>query len=142
MLGQPYYMKLPEVIGVKLSGKLNEGTTATDLVLSLTQVLREFGVVEKFVEFFGKGLTEMSLQDRATIANMAPEYGATCGFFPVDDETFKYLYSSGRDQKRVNLAKEYSIKQHLFHNEDSEPSYNHIIAVSYTHLTLPTKAKV
>ena len=127
MLGQPYYMKLPEVIGVKLSGKLNEGTTATDLVLSLTQVLREFGVVEKFVEFFGKGLTEMSLQDRATIANMAPEYGATCGFFPVDDETFKYLYSSGRDQKRVNLAKEYSIKQHLFHNEDSEPSYNHII---------------
>ena len=127
MLGQPYYMKLPEVIGVKLSGKLNEGTTATDLVLSLTQVLREYGVVEKFVEFFGKGLTEMSLQDRATIANMAPEYGATCGFFPVDDETFKYLYSSGRDQKRVNLAKEYSIKQHLFHNEDSEPSYNHII---------------
>ena len=127
MLGQPYYMKLPEVIGVKLSGKLNEGTTATDLVLSLTQVLREFGVVEKFVEFFGKGLTEMSLQDRATIANMAPEYGATCGFFPVDDETFKYLNSSGRDQKRVNLAKEYSIKQHLFHKEDVEPSYNHII---------------
>jgi aconitate hydratase len=127
MLGQPYYMKLPEVIGVKLSGKLNEGTTATDLVLSLTQVLREFGVVEKFVEFFGKGLTEMSLQDRATIANMAPEYGATCGFFPVDDETFKYLYNSGRDQKRVNLAKEYSIKQHLFHKEDVEPSYNHII---------------
>ena len=127
MLGQPYYMKLPEVIGVKLSGKLNEGTTATDLVLSLTQVLREFGVVEKFVEFFGKGLTEMSLQDRATIANMAPEYGATCGFFPVDDETFKYLYNSGRDQKRVSLAKEYSIKQHLFHKEDIEPSYNHII---------------
>ena len=127
MLGQPYYMKLPEVIGVKLSGKLNEGTTATDLVLSLTQVLREFGVVEKFVEFFGKGLTEMSLQDRATIANMAPEYGATCGFFPVDDETFRYLHSSGRDQKRVNLAKEYSIKQHLFHKEDVEPSYNHII---------------
>ena len=127
MLGQPYYMKLPEVIGVKLSGKLNEGTTATDLVLSLTQVLREFGVVEKFVEFFGKGLTEMSLQDRATIANMAPEYGATCGFFPVDDETFKYLYSSGRDQKRVSLAKEYSIKQHLFHKEDIEPSYNHVI---------------
>ena len=94
MLGQPYYMKLPEVVGVKLSGKLNEGTTATDLVLSLTQVLREFGVVEKFVEFFGKGLTEMSLQDRATIANMAPEYGATCGFFPVDDETSKYLYMS------------------------------------------------
>ena len=127
MLGQPYYMKLPEVIGVKLSGKLNEGTTATDLVLSLTQVLREFGVVEKFVEFFGKGLTDMSLQDRATIANMAPEYGATCGFFPVDDETFKYLLNSGRDEKRVNLAREYSLKQHLFHSENVEPLYNHII---------------
>ena len=127
MLGQPYYMKLPEVIGVKLSGKLNEGTTATDLVLSLTQVLREFGVVEKFVEFFGKGLTDMSLQDRATIANMAPEYGATCGFFPVDDETFKYLHNSGRDEKRVNLAREYSLKQHLFHSENVEPLYNHII---------------
>ena len=81
MLGQPYYMKLPEVIGVKIEGKLNEGTTATDLVLSITQVLRNLGVVEKFVEFFGSGLNELSLQDRATIANMAPEYGATCGFF-------------------------------------------------------------
>ncbi len=127
MLGQPYYMKLPEVIGVKLSGKLNEGTTATDLVLSLTQVLREFGVVEKFVEFFGKGLTEMSLQDRATIANMAPEYGATCGFFPVDDETFRYLTNSGRNQEKVKIAKEYSIKQHLFHKENIEPNYNHVI---------------
>ena len=127
MLGQPYYMKLPEVIGVKLSGKLNEGTTATDLVLSITQVLREFGVVEKFVEFFGKGLTEMSLQDRATIANMAPEYGATCGFFPVDDETFRYLINSGRKQETVKIAKEYSVRQHLFHDENIEPNYNHII---------------
>ena len=127
MLGQPYYMKLPEVIGVKLSGKLNEGTTATDLVLSITQVLREFGVVEKFVEFFGKGLTEMSLQDRATIANMAPEYGATCGFFPVDDETFRYLINSGRKQETVKIAKEYSVRQHLFHDENIEPNYNHVI---------------
>jgi len=127
MLGQPYYMKLPEVIGVKLSGKLNEGTTATDLVLSITQVLGEFGVVEKFVEFFGKGLTEMSLQDRATIANMAPEYGATCGFFPVDDETFRYLINSGRKQETVKIAKEYSVRQHLFHDENIEPNYNHVI---------------
>jgi len=127
MLGQPYYMKLPEVIGVKLFGKLNEGTTATDLVLSITQVLREFGVVEKFVEFFGSGLTEMSLQDRATIANMAPEYGATCGFFPVDDETFSYLINSGREKNKVKLAREYSHKQNIFHNEENEPDYNHVI---------------
>ena len=127
MLGQPYYMKLPEVIGVKLFGDLKEGTTATDLVLSITQVLREFGVVEKFVEFFGSGLTNMSLQDRATIANMAPEYGATCGFFPVDDETFSYLTNSGREKSKVKLAKEYSIKQNIFHNEDIEPNYNHVI---------------
>ena len=127
MLGQPYYMKLPEVIGVKLFGDLKEGTTATDLVLSITQVLREFGVVEKFVEFFGSGLTNMSLQDRATIANMAPEYGATCGFFPVDDETFSYLTNSGREKSKVKLAKEYSIKQNIYHNEDIEPNYNHVI---------------
>ena len=127
MLGQPYYMKLPEVIGVKLFGDLKEGTTATDLVLSITQVLREFGVVEKFVEFFGSGLTNMSLQDRATIANMAPEYGATCGFFPVDDETFSYLTNSGREKSKVKLAKEYSIRQNIFHNEDIEPNYNHVI---------------
>ena len=127
MLGQPYYMKLPEVVGVKLFGDLKEGTTATDLVLSITQVLREFGVVEKFVEFYGSGLTNMSLQDRATIANMAPEYGATCGFFPVDDETFSYLTNSGREKNKVKLAREYSIKQNIFHNEDIEPNYNHII---------------
>ena len=127
MLGQPYYMKLPEVVGVKLFGDLKEGTTATDLVLSITQVLREFGVVEKFVEFYGGGLTNMSLQDRATIANMAPEYGATCGFFPVDDETFSYLTNSGREKNKVKLAREYSIKQSIFHNEDIEPNYNHII---------------
>ena len=127
MLGQPYYMKLPEVIGVRLFGKLKEGTTATDLVLSITQVLREFGVVEKFVEFFGNGLTEMSLQDRATIANMAPEYGATCGFFPVDDETFSYLINSGREKNKVKLAKDYSLKQNIFHDENIEPNYNHVI---------------
>ena len=127
MLGQPYYMKLPEVIGVNISGKLREGTTATDLVLSITQVLRNLGVVEKFVEFFGKGLSAMSLQDRATIANMAPEYGATCGFFPVDDETLSYLKNSGRDSEIVSLAEDYSKEQLMFHDENSIPEYNEIV---------------
>src|SRR4029077_6335906 len=89
MLGQPYSMVLPEVIGVKLTGKLKEGITATDLVLTVTQMLRKRGVVSKFVEFFGAGLASLSIADRATIGNMAPEYGATCGFFPVDDDTLQ-----------------------------------------------------
>ncbi len=127
MLGQPYYMKLPEVIGVNISGELREGTTATDLVLSITQVLRNLGVVEKFVEFFGKGLSSMSLQDRATIANMAPEYGATCGFFPVDNETLNYLENSGRDSKIVSLTKDYCKEQLMFHDENSIPEYNKIV---------------
>ena len=97
MLGQPQSMLLPEVIGFKLTGKLTEGVTATDLVLTVTQMLRKKGVVGKFVEFFGPGLDTMPLADRATIANMAPEYGATCGFFPIDDETLTYLTISGRE---------------------------------------------
>ena len=96
MLGQPYSMLLPEVIGVKLTGKLKEGVTATDLVLTVTQMLRKHGVVGKFVEFFGPGLGNLSLADRATIGNMAPEYGATCGFFPIDDDTIRYLRDTGR----------------------------------------------
>jgi len=127
MLGQPYYMKLPEVIGVNISGKLREGTTATDLVLTITQVLRNLGVVEKFVEFFGKGLSSMSLQDRATIANMAPEYGATCGFFPVDYETLNYLKNSGRDSEIVRLTEDYSKEQLMFHDENCIPEYNKIV---------------
>ncbi len=127
MLGQPYYMKLPEVIGVNLSGKLKEGTTATDLVLSITQVLRNLGVVEKFVEFFGTGLNSMSLQDRATIANMAPEYGATCGFFPIDHETLNYLKNSGRDAEIVNLAGNYAKDQLMFHNENNIAEYNKVV---------------
>ena len=127
MLGQPYYMKLPEVIGVKIEGKLNEGTTATDLVLSITQVLRNLGVVEKFVEFFGNGLNQLSLQDRATIANMAPEYGATCGFFPPDKETFKYLKNSGRSSESVDLMEKYGKENMLIHNEKIVPSYNKIV---------------
>ncbi|MGA7656877.1 MAG: aconitase family protein, partial [Methylocella sp.] len=100
MLGQPLSMLLPEVIGFKLTGKLREGVTATDLVLTITQILRSEGVVEKFVEFFGPGLAGMPLANRATIANMAPEYGATCGFFPVDNVTLEYLHQTGRDEDR------------------------------------------
>ena len=96
MLGQPLSMLLPEVIGFKLTGKLKEGVTATDLVLTVTQMLRKQGVVGKFVEFFGPGLDDLSVADRATIGNMAPEYGATCGFFPVDDDTLDYLKTTGR----------------------------------------------
>ena len=111
MLGQPISMLIPEVIGFKLNNKLSEGTTATDLVLTIVQLLRKKGVVGKFVEFYGDGLKNLSLADRATIANMAPEYGATCGFFPVDEETLKYLKFSGRDEKIISLVENYSKEQ-------------------------------
>jgi aconitate hydratase len=114
MLGQPQSMLVPEVIGFKLTGKLNEGVTATDLVLTVTQMLRKKGVVNKFVEFFGPGLDAMPLADRATIANMAPEYGATCGFFPVDGETLAYLTISGREAERIMLVEDYAKAQGLF----------------------------
>ena len=107
MLGQPIYMLTPEVIGVKLTDSFREGATATDLVLAVTQLLREKGVVGKFVEFFGKGLSSMSLADRATIANMCPEYGATVGYFPVDDETLRYLRETGRPEGLVELVESY-----------------------------------
>src|SRR5579863_2028896 len=108
MLGQPISMLIPEVIGVKLSGKLREGATATDLVLTVTQMLRKKGVVGKFVEFFGPGLDELPLADRATIANMAPEYGATCGFFPIDHATLDYLRLTGRDEQTIALVESYA----------------------------------
>jgi aconitate hydratase len=114
MLGQPLYMVTPQVVGFRLAGKLREGTTATDLVLTVTQMLRKKGVVEKFVEFYGPGLAEMSLADRATIANMAPEYGATCGFFPVDDETLAFLRRTGRSPAEVDLVERYGKEQGLF----------------------------
>ncbi len=114
MLGQPQSMLLPEVIGFKLTGRLKEGVTATDLVLLVTQMLRRKGVVNKFVEFFGPGLPALTLADRATIANMAPEYGATCGFFPVDDVTLDYLKFTGRDNDRIALVEKYSKAQGLF----------------------------
>jgi aconitate hydratase len=114
MLGQTLYMVTPQVIGMRLTGRLREGVTATDLVLTATQALRKKGVVEKFVEFFGPGLAEMPLADRATIANMAPEYGATCGFFPVDDLTLRYLRTTGRTAAEVDLVERYYKEQGLF----------------------------
>ncbi|WP_273753864.1 aconitate hydratase AcnA [Bartonella sp. MM73XJBT.G] len=117
MLGQPVSMLLPEVIGFRLTGKLKEGVTATDLVLTVTQILRQKGVVGKFVEFFGPGLEHMTLADRATIGNMAPEYGATCGFFPIDKETVRYLNMTGRDENRIALVEAYSKAQGMWHDE-------------------------
>jgi aconitate hydratase len=120
MLGQPVSMLLPEVIGFKLTGKLKEGVTATDLVLTVTQMLRKKGVVGKFVEFFGPGLSSMSLADRATIGNMAPEYGATCGFFPADSETIRYLTMSSRAEDRIALVEAYSKAQGMWREDGIE----------------------
>ncbi|HEY5559668.1 MAG TPA: aconitate hydratase AcnA [Steroidobacteraceae bacterium] len=117
MLGQPSTMLIPEVIGVKLTGRLREGATATDLVLTVTEMLRKRGVVEKFVEFFGDGLAQLPLADRATIANMAPEYGATCGIFPIDDETLDYLRLTGRAEDQIALVREYAKTQGLWRHD-------------------------
>ncbi len=128
MLGEPYAMGLPEVVGVRLAGALAEGATATDLVLTVTEMLRRRGVVEKFVEFFGPGLAALALPDRATLANMAPEYGATVGFFPVDAQTLRYLRETGRDPRRVDLVERYCRRQGLFRAEgDPEPLYSDVL---------------
>jgi aconitate hydratase len=119
MLGQPVSMLLPQVVGFRLTGKLKEGTTATDLVLTVTEALRKFGVVGKFVEFYGPGISELPLADRATIANMAPEYGATCGIFPVDAETLRYLRLTGRTDEHIALVEAYFREQGLFHTPDA-----------------------
>ncbi|MFW3614606.1 aconitate hydratase AcnA [Billgrantia antri] len=124
MLGQPVSMLIPEVVGFKLTGKLKEGITATDLVLTVTQMLRSRGVVGKFVEFYGDGLADLPLADRATIANMAPEYGATCGFFPVDDETLAYLRLTGRDDAQIELVEAYSKAQGLWRESGDEPIFS------------------
>ena len=118
MLGQPLYMLMPEVIGFELSGQLPPGATATDLVLTVTQILRREGVVGKFVEFFGPGVSSMTVADRATIANMSPEYGATMGFFPVDSETLDYLRQTGRTEAEVQLVERYAKEQQLFRTDD------------------------
>ena len=120
MLGQPISMLIPEVIGFEVKGKMPEGTTATDLVLTVVKMLRDKGVVGKFVEFYGQGLKNLTLADRATIANMAPEYGATCGFFPIDEETLRYLKFSGRDKDTVKIVEEYAKAQGLWASEKIE----------------------
>jgi aconitate hydratase len=127
MLGQPIYLVTPDVIGFKLTGKLPEGSTATDLVLVVTQLLRKFGVVEKFVEFFGDGLANMSLADRATISNMAPEYGATIGFFPVDEQTLAYLRQTGRSAEHIDLVERYTKEQGLWRTDKVTPDYTQVL---------------
>ncbi len=124
MVGQPIYMLLPEVVGFRLTGKLSEGATATDLVLRVTEMLRRHGVVSKFVEFYGPGLADMPLANRATIANMAPEYGATIGFFPVDEQTTKYLRLTGRDEALVETVEQYYREQGLWRDEDADILYS------------------
>tara|TARA_R110002124_G_scaffold109676_10_gene262844 strand:- start:9150 stop:11840 length:2691 start_codon:yes stop_codon:yes gene_type:complete len=133
MLGQPITMMIPEVVGFKLTGVINEGITATDLVLTVTEMLRKKGVVGKFVEFYGPGLDHLSLEDQATIANMAPEYGATCGYFPVDADTLKYLTTSGRDADRVALVEAYSKAQGMFRETDStDPVFTSTLELDLT----------
>ncbi len=123
MLGQPVSMLIPEVVGFKLTGKMVEGTTATDLVLKVVAMLRKHGVVGKFVEFYGEGLDHLPLADRATIANMAPEYGATCGFFPIDDETLRYLRNTGREESRIALVEAYAKENGFWRGADYSPIY-------------------
>ena len=133
MLGQPVSMLIPEVVGFKLSGKMREGMTATDLVLTVTQMLRKKGVVGKFVEFYGPGLADLPLADRATISNMAPEYGATCGFFPIDKETIRYLELTGRDAQTIALVEAYAKAQDLWYDEQSpEPIFTEVLTLDLT----------
>ncbi|MDL5141606.1 aconitate hydratase AcnA [Bacillus atrophaeus] len=135
MLGQPSYFPVPEVIGAKLVGELPNGTTATDLALKVTQVLREKGVVNKFVEFFGPGVAELPLADRATIANMAPEYGATCGFFPVDEEALNYLRLTGRDAEQIDIVEAYCRNNGLFYTPDAdEPNFTDIVEIDLSQI--------
>jgi aconitate hydratase len=124
MLGQPISMLIPEVVGFKLTGRMLEGTTGTDLVLKVVEMLRAHGVVSKFVEFYGEGLDHLPLADRATIANMAPEYGATCGFFPIDDETLRYLRNTGRDEDRIELVEAYAKENGFWRGADYDPVYS------------------
>ncbi|OOE10810.1 aconitate hydratase AcnA [Fictibacillus arsenicus] len=135
MLGQPSYFPVPEVIGVKLTGSLPNGTTATDLALKVTQVLREKKVVGKFVEFFGPGLAEMPLADRATVSNMAPEYGATCGFFPVDEEALNYLRLTGRTEEQIQLVEAYCKENGLFYTAgDADPDFTDVVEINLSQI--------
>jgi aconitate hydratase len=127
MLGEPMTMLVPQVVGFRLTGRLPEGSTATDLVLTVTQILRRTGVVGKLVEYFGEGLERLPIADRATIGNMSPEYGATCGFFPVDDETLRYLRMTGRDEHRLALVEAYCKENLLWHDAGEEPTYSEVV---------------
>jgi len=127
MLGQPITMLLPDVIGIRVSGQLREGVTATDLVLTVTEIMRNYGVVGKFVEFFGDGLKNLPVADRATLSNMAPEFGSTCAIFPIDEETIRYLKLSGRSASHVELVEKYSKAQNLWRTEGQEPDYTDVI---------------
>ncbi|ROR26386.1 aconitase [Mobilisporobacter senegalensis] len=130
MLGQPSYFPIPEVIGVRITGSLNTGVNATDLALHITKVLRGRGVVGKFIEYFGEGVNQLSLADRATVANMAPEYGATCGFFPVDEETLNYLELTGRSKEHISLVEKYLKENYMFYDKNQEePNYSEIIEI-------------
>lgn len=130
MLGQPSYFPIPEVIGVKLVGDLPNGTTATDLALKVTQVLRQRGVVGKFVEFFGPGVSKLPLADRATISNMAPEYGATCGFFAIDEESLNYMRLTGRDEEHIAVVEAYLKANHMFFDPSLEPVYTDVLEIN------------
>ena len=130
MLGQPVSMLIPEVVGFKIKGKLRDGITATDLVLTVTQMLRKKGVVGKFVEFFGEGLDHLSLADRSTIANMAPEYGATCGIFPIDAETINYMKFTGRDQETCDLAETYAKAQGMWRDNSVQAEYTDLLELN------------
>lgn len=134
MLGQPSYFPVPEVVGVKLIGELPNGTTATDLALKVTQVLRSHGVVGKFVEFFGPGVSVLPLADRATIANMAPEYGATCGFFPIDSESLEYMRLTGREESHIQVVEEYCKANSLFFDPSFEPVYTDVIEIDLSEI--------
>ena len=127
MLGQPVSMLIPQVIGFKLTGDLPEGSTATDLVLTVAELLRRTGVVGKFVEFYGPGVANVPLANRATIGNMSPEYGSTCAIFPVDDETLRYLRLTGRPERQIRLVETYAKEQGLWHEPDHEPVYSHTV---------------
>ena len=137
MLGQPIYMLVPEVVGFKFVGALPEGTTATDLVLRVTQMLREHGVVGKFVEYFGPGLASMPLANRATIANMAPEYGATMGYFPVDEQTLTYMRLTGRDEALIETVEQYTKAQGLWHDPDADVVYTSQLELDLSTIELP-----
>jgi aconitate hydratase len=132
MLGQPISMNIPKVVGFKLIGNLQEGITATDLVLTITEILRKHGVVGKFVEFYGEGLNTLSLSDRSTISNMAPEYGATCGFFSTDNETIKYLQLSGKDDHQLEIVKSYTAIQKLWIDQDYDPNFDEELSLDLT----------